>query len=134
MTMWIVLEQETHLQDMMLTMVEILGDAGVGFSDETAAIAWIDAMELGHVCGEIPEVALLNMSTPFEDSGPVVAARLRQCTYLKDMVIILMAPERHRFEEQEAVVERSGANFVLYKPLPSTDELEYILHGLLLSR
>jgi hypothetical protein len=134
MTMWIVLEQDTHLENMMLTMVDILGDAGVGFSDEAAAMAWIDAMELGHVAGDTPEVALLNMSTTFEDSGPAVAARLRQSAHLKNMVIILMAPERHRFEEQEAVVERSGANFVLYKPLPSPDELDYILHGLLLSR
>jgi CheY-like chemotaxis protein len=134
MTSWILLEHEADLQDMMLTMVQILGDEGVAFSDGEDAIEWIAAFEQGRISVQKPELALLDIGNRLERGGTAVAERLRASSRLKHIIIVLMTSRRLRFEDEEAVVEDAGANFVLYKPLPSTDELELILHGLLLSR
>ena len=134
MTSWILLEHEDELQDMMLAMVEILGDEGVAFSSRSEALEWIEAYEQGQVAFHKPEVALLDIGHDLHDGSLVVANRLHNSSRLNDIIIVLMTPEHLRFEEQERIVVEVGANFVLYKPLPSIDELSLILQGLLLSR
>lgn len=134
MTSWILLEHEDELQDMMMTMVEILGDEGVAFSSRRDALEWIEAYEQDQISIHKPEVALLDIGHDLHDGSLVVASRLHNNSRFKDIIIVLMTPEHLRFEEQEEVVQDVGADFVLYKPLPSIEELALILQGLLLSR
>ena len=134
MTSWILLEHEAELQDMMLTMVEILGDEGVAFSSRGDALDWIQDYEDGHISVHQPEVAMIDIGHDLHDGALVVASRLHDSPHFEHTIIVLMTPEHLRFEDQEAVVQQVGANFVLYKPLPSIEELALILQGLLLSR
>lgn len=131
---WILLEDEADVQEMVEAMVGMLGATGMSFSDGDQAVRWIEQAERGTYTGEIPELALLDIRMPDAISGPEVATRLRRSPLLKDIVIVLMTAYRLSLSDEEAIMERAGANFLLYKPLPSVDELGYVLNGLLLSR
>lgn len=134
MATWILLEDEIDVQEMMLAMVDMLGAQGMSFSDGTEAVRWIGLAEAGEYDGEMPELALLDIRMPDAISGPEVATRLRRSPLFKDIVIVLMTAYRLSLQDEEAIMRRAGANFLLYKPLPSIDELGYVLNGLLLSR
>jgi len=119
---------------MILATFEVLGATGLSFADGESALAWINEVEKGTYTGELPELALLDVRMPTQINGPEVAARLRRCPPLKDIIIVLITAYRLNPNEQQALMAYAGADFMLYKPLPTIEELEYIFHGLLLRR
>ena len=134
MSLWLLLEDEKDIRNMILTTFEVLGANGLAFPDGETALAWIDRVDEGTYTGEIPEMALLDVRMPTQINGPEVAARIRRCSPLKDMIIVLITAYRLNPNEQQALMAYAGADFLLYKPLPTIEELEYIFHGLLLRR
>lgn len=134
MPTWMLLEDEPDLQDMILTMVDILGVNGVPFSTGTEAITWIDHLDRGGYDGELPELALLDVRVPDAVSGPDVGARIRRSPALKDIVVVLMTAYRLDHAQEMAMRNKAQADLVLYKPLPHMDELYYILNGIIMGR
>ena len=134
MSLWLLLEDEPDVRNMILATFEILGAEGLAFRDGEAALKWVDAVEKDTYAGEIPELALLDVRMPTQINGPEVAARIRRCPPLSKMIIVLITAYRLNPNEQQALMAYAGADFLLYKPLPTIEELEYIFHGLLLRR
>jgi len=134
MSLWLLLEDEKDIKNMILATFEVLGATGLSFADGESALAWINEVEKGTYTGELPELALLDVRMPTQINGPEVAARLRRCPPLKDIIIVLITAYRLNPNEQQALMAYAGADFMLYKPLPTIEELEYIFHGLLLRR
>jgi len=134
MTTWLLLEDEADVKQMMLATIDLLGATGLDFPDGETMIDWIEAAEAGKYDGDMPELALLDLRMPTATGGAEVAARLRRSPMFSELVIVLITAYRFAPNEQQDVMLQSGADFLLYKPLPDIDELGYIFHGLLLRR
>jgi len=126
------LEDEPDLYEMILAMYDIMGIGGVAFGSGEDAAEWIREVDAGRYTGEIPELALLDIRMPDHISGPMVASRMRRSPILQHTVIVMMTAYRLSVEEEQQMMAESGADFLLYKPLPHLDELHYVLNGLLL--
>ncbi len=130
MTTWMLLEDEPDLYDMILAMYDMLGIGGVAFGSGEDAVTWIEDVEQGRYDGELPQLALLDIRLPDNINGPMVGARMRESPILNDTVLVLMTAYRLSPREERDVLEYSGADYMLYKPLPGFKQLEYILHEL----
>jgi CheY-like chemotaxis protein len=113
-----VVEDEPDVYDMVLAMYETLGIDGVAFTTGEEAIDWIEEVETAGRAAELPELALLDIRLPGEVSGPLVGARLRQSKVLGGIGIVLMTAYKLSAQDERAAVEQSGADLLLYKPLP----------------
>lgn len=127
MTTWMLLEDEPDLYDMILAMYDMLGIGGVAFGSGEDAVTWIEDVEQGKYDGELPQLALLDIRLPDNINGPMVGARMRESPVLYDTVLVLMTAYRLSPSEERDVLEYSGADYVLYKPLPAFKQLQYIL-------
>lgn len=132
MTTWMLLEDEPDLYEMILAMYDILGVGGVAFGSGEDAVDWIREVDNGRYNGEMPELALLDIRMPDHISGPMVASRMRRSPTLNNTLIVMMTAYRLSLEEETQMMRDSGADFLLYKPLPRLDEMHYVLNGLLL--
>ncbi len=134
MPTWMLLEDEPDLQEVILTMYDILGLDGVAFESGTEAVEWIDMVDRGEFDGELPELALLDVRMPDQISGPEVGARIRHSPRLNNIVVVLMTAYRLGPADEQAMRNKAKADLVIYKPLPPVDELYYILNGIILGR
>ncbi|MFQ3566924.1 MAG: response regulator [Aggregatilineales bacterium] len=124
-----IVEDEPDLYEMLLSMTQIMGVSGLVFANGEEADEWIADVESGVFGGELPELALLDIRLPGSIDGPMVGARLRACPPLSKMRIFLMTAYKLSPSEEKEVLKLSGAETVLYKPLPSIDKLAEILKG-----
>lgn len=133
MTVWMVVEDEPDLYDMLLAMYETMGVDGVAFTDGEEAMNWIDEVDSGHYRGELPELALLDIRLPGKVNGIQVAARMRKSPYLDNVAVVLMTANRLSPRQETSAKRRSGAKQLLYKPLPAFREFQAILQGVVVS-
>ncbi len=124
MTSWIVVEDEPDLYDMILAMYQTMGVNGVAFPSGEDALDWIDAVDEGHYSGEMPEMALIDIRLPGDASGVEVSSRLRQSKVLGHLTIVLMTAYRLSPREEARVKKQSGADLLMYKPLPVVKEFQ----------
>lgn len=127
MPTWMVVEDEEDLYDMILAMYDMLGLGGVAFATGIDAMDWIEDVENG-LEEEIPELALVDIRLPDEDiDGVHVAARIRKSPALKNTAVCLMTAFKFSPHDEKEIMKESGADLMLYKPLPRFAELEKIL-------
>jgi len=128
-----VVEDEPEIYDVLLMMFEIWGIEGVAFVDGPEAFSWIDDVDAGHVRGELPELAILDIRLP-ESSGPEVAARLRKSPVLGNIAILLITAYHLSPDEEEKAMQLAQADLLLYKPLPDMPELREKLDTIIAKR
>lgn len=134
MATWLLLEDEPDLYDMILYMYDLIGVRGIAFSVGEEADNWITQVEHGAYKGEIPELALVDIRLPDSISGVDVANRIRRSPQLNDMAVVMMTAYRLTPKEEADIMRESGADMLVYKPLPRMHELRYMLHSLLAER
>ncbi|PJF43737.1 MAG: hypothetical protein CUN55_07530 [Phototrophicales bacterium] len=128
-----VVEDEPDIYDVLLAMFELWGIEGIAFVDGAEAIAWIEAVDEERVHGDLPELAILDIRLP-EASGPEVGNRLRKSAKLNNTAIVLITAYRLSAEDERAVIEQAGADYLMYKPLPAMPELRAILDDVVSKR
>jgi CheY-like chemotaxis protein len=128
---WMVVEDEPDIYELLLAMFEMWGIEGVAFVEE--AITWIEEADKG-TPGELPELALLDIRLPGNVSGPMVGERIRKSKALNRMAIVLITAYKLTIDEEQAFIKQSGADRLLYKPLPKFNELKKILEEVLSER
>lgn len=134
MPTWMVVEDEQDLYDMILAMYDMLGIGGVAFATGRDAMDWMRDIE-GGAEDDIPELALVDIRLPDENiDGVHVAAQIRKTEKLKNVAICLMTAYKFSPADEKEIVQESGADFLLYKPLPRFLELEKILRELVEKR
>jgi CheY-like chemotaxis protein len=131
---WMVVEDEPDIYELLLAMFEMWGIEGVAFVDGEEAVAWIDEVNKGKFPGELPELALLDIRLPGVISGPMVGERLRSGPALENITIVLTTAYKLSVEEEKEVLEQSGADRLIYKPLPKFHELKQLLEELIAQR
>jgi DNA-binding response OmpR family regulator len=130
MATWLVVEDEPDLAEMFEAATQLIGVNSLIFSSGEAAKCWIDDVECGRFKGETPELALLDIRLSGEMTGVMVSALLRECARLKTMTLVLMTAYRLSPAWEKIMLDQSGANLLLYKPLPGFFELRRILQSL----
>jgi CheY-like chemotaxis protein len=131
---WMVVEDEPDIYELLLAMFEMWGIEGVAFVDGEEAVGWIDEVKKGKFPGELPELALLDIRLPGAISGPMVGERLRKSPALENITIVLTTAYKLSIEEEQEVIEQSGADRLIYKPLPKFHELKQLLEDLIAQR
>jgi CheY-like chemotaxis protein len=126
MSTWMVVEDEPDLYDTLLALFEIWSIDGVAFTNGTDAVKWIEDIDRGEANTNLPELALLDIRLPGV-SGPEIGQRLRKSPVLNDVAIVMMTAYHLTPTEEKAVLEKSQAGTLLYKPLPSPTEFHAIL-------
>jgi CheY-like chemotaxis protein len=135
METWIVVEDEPDLYDMILAMYATLGVNGVAFATGREATDWLHVVNNGHFHDELPTLALIDIRLPDEHiNGIDIASQIRRSPYLTDITIIMMTAYRLSPEQEREALYRSGADHLLYKPLPKLDVLERLFHELIARR
>jgi CheY-like chemotaxis protein len=134
MTAWLIVEDEPDIYEMMMHVTQILGIDGIAFVDGEEATDWIEDVDTGIYVGSLPEVAILDIRLPGKIDGPMVGERLRQSPKLKDIPIVLMTAYKLSVDQEAKVIEKSGSNLLLYKPLPKVGELKTLIDSLVNGR
>ena len=134
MSKWMLVEDEPDIYELLIAMFEMWGIEGVAFVDGEEAIAWVDDAEQGHVIGETPELALLDIRLPGAISGPMVGERLRKSPLFKDIGIVLITAYKLSVDEEKAVIAQAGADKLIYKPLPRFNELKKLIEEVIAAR
>lgn len=119
-----VVEDEPDIYEVLLAMFEIWGIDGVAFVDGEEAIAWIEDVDSGRYRGELPELALVDIRLPGAIKGHLVGQRLRQSARLGEVAIVLITAFKLTPEEYTEIMTISGADDLIYKPLPKFDEFK----------
>lgn len=134
MPTWMVVEDEQDLYDMILAMYDMLGIGGVAFATGIDAMDWIADVERG-LEQDIPELAMVDIRLPDDNiDGVHVASKLRKSKALGNIAICLMTAYKFSPDDEKEIVKESGADLLLYKPLPRFNELEKILRDLVKKR
>lgn len=126
MSIWMVVEDEPDIYEVLLAMFEVWGIEGVAFVDGSEAVAWLDDVDADRVNSDLPDVAIIDIRLP-DVSGPEVAARIRQSPRLKNIAIALITAYRLSPAEEEEAVTLADADLMLYKPLPRLDDFRQML-------
>lgn len=131
MTTWMLVEDEPDLYAMVLAIYETLGINGAAFLNGEDAVEWLEDVDNDRLSEEMPELALLDIRLPQQVSGMMVAARIRQSRYLNRIPIVLMTAYRLTPEEEQTALAQSGADMLIYKPLPSIPDFHRMMQDLL---
>jgi CheY-like chemotaxis protein len=134
MTTWMVVEDEPDLYEMVLAMYEWWGFEGLAFVNGEDAFAWIEHVDQGRVQGDLPQLVMLDIRLPGQINGVEVGARLRQSPYLRKMGIVLMTAYQLSPKQEKEFIAKSGADLLLYKPLPAYKELQALLEKVVARR
>lgn len=133
-TTWMLIEDEPDLYDMILAMYDMLGVGGVAFATGADAMNWIANVEQG-LEEEIPELALVDIRLPDKTiDGVHVASQMRKSKILGNMAICMITAYKFSEDDKQAIMKESGADMLLYKPLPKLQELDIILRDLVSQR
>lgn len=131
MSTWIVVEDEPDIYEVLLAMFEVWGIDGVAFVDGGEAVAWIDDVDEGRMPdNDLPELAIVDVRLP-EIPGQQVSARLRRSPVFKNMAIVLVTAYILHPQEEEDILAESGADLIMYKPLPGPAEFRAMLEEVL---
>ena len=127
MPLWVVVDDEPDLYQMVLAMYEILGADGIALTSGEEAIEWIDEVDSGEYMGELPEMALVDLRLPGDAGGAEVAVRFRASPVMGNIPLIIMTGYRLSQGEEQKLQRETNASRIVYKPLPSIPEFDRVL-------
>ena len=127
MPTWLALEDDDDMPDMLVWMFNSMGITGKAFQRGEDLLIWADNLEARRKDENLPELALIDIRLSGLLSGIEVACRLRKNPLMKDIAIVMMTAYRLQRDEANRILALSGADKILYKPLPRKKELHAIL-------
>jgi len=131
MPTWMVVEDEPDLYEMVLAMYGTMGVDGLAFVDGEEANDWMDEVRSGDFTEEMPELALLDIRLPGKIDGLTVGAKMRNTPVLENIPIVLMTAYKLSPSEEDRAFKISGADLLLYKPLPDHETLRDLFFQLI---
>lgn len=116
---WMIVEDDGAIRDVIEMMCELWGFKVLTFRDGFQAM---DYLGNDNLSAPLPDVALLDIRMP-GPWGHEISARIRQHPQLKGIGIILMTAYELPGQDEDKYLESSGADRLLFKPLPPMDDL-----------
>jgi CheY-like chemotaxis protein len=117
---WLLVEDDNDIRNVVAVMMSVWGEKPLPFPDGTAAWNWLDSVANGTFKGELPDLALMDIRMPGY-TGDKVAARIRQTPVIKDIPIILMTAFSLTDAEIKEMMEQTGIDHLINKPLPDME-------------
>ena len=127
---WMIVEDDAAIRMVIETMCELWELKALVFEDGFRAMKYLDTKPLPN---PLPEVALLDIRVP-GPWGQEIGASIRKHPQLKDIGVILMTGYELQSSEEDRYLKDSGADRILYKPLPAMDELRDMVDAVLVKR
>ncbi len=121
---WMIVEDDAATLDALIAMFQLWGYAMLPFNCGRAAL---DYLQNDREIDLIPEVALIDIRLP-DIGGPQISAAIRKHSELQDIAVMLMTAYRLDAVERARVMDESGADEFVYKPLPAMDQLIALGH------
>jgi CheY-like chemotaxis protein len=131
MTRWLLVEDELDLYDYLHHLCEVFGSTPMLFVDGESAVAWVNALDAGELHEELPVFALIDIRMPGDIDGVHVAERIRRSPSLDGLPLVLMTAYRLTNAQEKAILRRSRADQLIYKPLPKISELRTLFGALI---
>ena len=128
---WLIVEDDNAIRDIIKLGCEIMGHLALTFPNGKQALAW---MEGPLPESEIPDVALIDIRMPGGPDGHELAARIRRHDLLSNIAIVLMTAYELPGSQREEVMTVSGADRLLFKPLPPMEEVAEAVHEIIAGR
>ena len=116
---WMIVEDDSAIRDVIEMMCELWSFNVISFKDGFQAMEFLNNE---HLPEPLPHVALLDIRMP-GPWGHEISARIRQHPQLGKIGIVLMTAYELPGQDEEKYLESSGADKLLFKPLPPMDEL-----------
>ncbi len=126
MGLWLVVEDEDDIRNIVKVMFKVWGYDPLEFRNGHEAWRWLDAIENGTYNGELPELALLDIRMPGH-KGNEIAKRMRSLDALKSTPIVLMTAFSLSDGEYQEMLRECGVDKIIHKPLPDLFELKNTL-------
>jgi CheY-like chemotaxis protein len=126
----LIVEDDPLIRSVVKTMCELWDYKVVTMEDGYKASAYLEQNPLPE---PVPTFALLDIRMP-GPWGHEIGKKIRQHPQLKDIGIVMMTAYELRRAEEEDVFKTSGADRILYKPLPAMDELHKLFKEVLAAR
>lgn len=125
---WLLVEDEPDLYEVLTYLYRGLGSEAIGHATGEDVMAWLDTLPKPSMVdpAEVPVFGLIDIRLPGDLNGIQVAQYLRQHPLMRDMPIVLMTAYRLSPRQEREALRRSGANRVIYKPLPPFSELHQL--------
>ena len=127
---WMIVEDDAAIRDVIEMMCELWGFKALTFRDGFQAADYLSNPELAE---PLPDVALLDIRMP-GPWGHEISSRIRQHPRLSDIGIVLMTAYELPGADEERYLQTSGADKLLFKPLPPMDDLLEFVNGVLEAR
>ena len=127
---WMIVEDEADIRILVSTMATIWGHTPLPFESGGKAWEWLDTVVAGTNTKPLPEFALMDIRMPGK-RGDEVAVRLRQTPQLAKIPIVLMTAFVLTDDERRTMLESSGVDAIINKPLPDFMQLREILHNVI---
>jgi CheY-like chemotaxis protein len=125
-----IVEDEADIRTLVSTMATIWGHTPLAFESGGKAWDWLDTVVAGTNTKPLPEFALMDIRMPGK-RGDEVAQRLRQIPQLAKIPIVLMTAFVLTDEERRNMLDVSGVDAIINKPLPDFMSLREILHNVI---
>jgi CheY-like chemotaxis protein len=116
---WMIVEDDGAIRDVIEMMCELWEFKVISFRDGFQAMEYLKSET---PASPLPDVALLDIRMP-GPWGHEISARIREHPQLKGIGIILMTAYELPGQDEEKYLQTSGADKLLFKPLPPMDEL-----------
>lgn len=127
---WMIVEDEADIRMLVTTMATIWGHTVTQFESGGKAWEWLDTVVDGSNTKPLPEFALMDIRMPGK-RGDEVAHRLREIPQFANIPIVLMTAFVLTDDERRSMVEESGVDTIINKPLPDFMQLREILHNVI---
>jgi DNA-binding response OmpR family regulator len=116
---WMIVEDDAATLDALATTLQLYGCPVLPFNCGRAVLEYLDSNTPAEI---VPQVALIDIRLP-DVPGPQISAALRQHAALGEIGIMLMTAFRLDPVEKAHIMQQSGADALIYKPLPQIDQL-----------
>src|SRR5258706_13538822 len=124
---WLLVEDDNDIRNVVAVMMSVWGEKPLAFPDGNAVWTWLDSVANGTFSGELPELALMDIRMPGY-TGDKVATRIRTIPALKDIPIVLMTAFSLSDSEIKTMMEQTGIDYLINKPLPDMEVFRSTLY------
>ena len=128
---WLIIEDDPTIREIVKLGCEMMGHPAITFPNGKEALKWMEGPIPEE---EIPDVALSDIRMPGGPDGHELAAHMRRHEQLSNIAIILMTAYELPGSQREEVLTVSGADLLLFKPLPPLEELAETIHEVIAKR
>ena len=117
---WLIVEDDATIREIVELGCEMIGHPSIAFPNGKKALEWMaDPIP----DNEMPDIGLFDIRMPGGPDGHELAAHVRRHKQLSNIAIVLMTAYELPGSQRKEVLTVSGADLLLFKPLPPIEVL-----------